>query len=161
MIALDSTSQLRPMLAGGAHRLHHIGMVVPSIREAATQFERWLGLQEITLPFDDNAQRVRVQFVHAGMGTFVELIEPIDSASPVERFLKEKGGGLHHLAFEVADLDRALEENEGAGGRRLGNPWIGFENRRLAFLIPRGGLRLLVELVETRPSDRGSDGAAD
>jgi methylmalonyl-CoA/ethylmalonyl-CoA epimerase len=129
-------------------RLHHIGLVVPKIEEAAQSFEKWLGLTETTMPFDDRSQKVRVQFVHAGMGTFIELIEPATAGSPVDRFLSDRGGGLHHLAFEVADFDRALEAAERGGARLVTKPWIGFEGRRLAFVMPRHGPRLLVELVQ-------------
>lgn len=133
---------------GMRRRLHHVGLVVPKIREAAESFEKWLGVSETTIPFDDSTQKVRVQFVHAGYGTFIELIEPASMGSPVDRFLSDRGGGLHHLAFEVPDFDRALQEAQCGGARLVTRPWIGFEGRRLAFVMPRQGPRLLVELVQ-------------
>jgi methylmalonyl-CoA/ethylmalonyl-CoA epimerase len=137
-----------PAAGQAGRRPHHVGLVVPKIGEAAESFEKWLGVSESTLPFEGSTQKVRVQFVHAGGGTFIELIEPAAGGSPVDRFLADRGGGLHHLAFEVPDFDRALQEAERVGARLVSRPWIGFEGRRLAFVMPRQGPRLLVELVQ-------------
>lgn len=152
MITLDSTAiDGFSRALGDGRRLHHLGLVVPSIDRAAGDLERWLDLHEMTLPFRDEAQRVRVQFVHIGAGTFIELIEPAGDNSPILGFLSERGGGLHHLAFETADFDRSLVDATDRGGRLIGKPWLGFEGRRLAFVMPRSGLGLLIELVEARP----------
>jgi methylmalonyl-CoA/ethylmalonyl-CoA epimerase len=151
MTSLANTFSVGTGLAGSlGQRLHHIGLVVPSIAETIGELELWLGLQETTLPFDDQAQRVRVQFVHVGGGSFVELIEPTTEVSPISQFLTQRGGGLHHVAFEVEDFDEAVVRITRDRGRIVRAPWIGFEGRRLAFVIPRSGLRLLVELVEGR-----------
>lgn len=132
---------------GTDQRLHHVGLVVPRIGEAAEGLEKCFSMLETTIPFDDTAQKVRVQFVHVSGGVFIELIEPAAIGSPVDQFLN-RGGGLHHVAFEVPDFDRALDDAERGGARLVTRPWIGFEGRRLAFVMPRGGPRLLVEIVQ-------------
>jgi methylmalonyl-CoA/ethylmalonyl-CoA epimerase len=151
VLLIDGTFAMSPLAdQPSGRRLHHIGLVVPKVQEAAESFDKWLGPIETTMPFEDEAQKVRVQFVHAGGGTFIELIEPATTGSPVDQFLRDRGGGLHHIAFEVPDFDLALQEVERNGARLVGRPWIGFEGRRLAFVMPRSGLRLLVELVQRR-----------
>jgi methylmalonyl-CoA/ethylmalonyl-CoA epimerase len=132
---------------GTDRRLHHVGLVVRRVDEAAEGLEKCFSLLETTIPFDDATQKVRVQFVHVGGGVFIELIEPATVGSPVDQFL-DRGGGLHHVAFEVADFDRALDDAQRGGARLVTHPWIGFEGRRLAFVMPRGGPRLLVEIVQ-------------
>ena len=87
-------------------KLHHIGLVVPSISEFAEVF-RNLGLNEMTQPEPDPIQRVSASFIAAGKGQdiYIELLEPMGDDSPITNFLKKTGGGLHHLCFEVDDIE--------------------------------------------------------
>jgi methylmalonyl-CoA/ethylmalonyl-CoA epimerase len=73
--------------------------------------------------------------VRAGDGVFIELIEPETDDSPVTALLK-KGGGLHHLAFEVPDVERAVEQAEAAGCRIITPVTRGFEEREIVFVLP-------------------------
>lgn len=92
-------------------KLHHIGLVVPSISEFAEVF-RNLGLNEITQTEPDPIQRVSASFIAAGkeQDIYIELLEPLGDDSPITNFLKERGGGLHHLCFEVDDIDAMANE---------------------------------------------------
>ena len=87
-------------------RLNHIGLVVPNISEFAKVF-RTLGLSEMTQPEPDPIQRVAASFIAVGDGqdVYIELLEPTDDSSPITNFLKKTGGGLHHLCFEVDDIE--------------------------------------------------------
>jgi methylmalonyl-CoA/ethylmalonyl-CoA epimerase len=87
-------------------RLNHIGLVFPKISEVAEIF-RALGLDEMTQPEPDPIQRVSASFVPAGDGqdVYIELLEPTEASSPVAKFLEKTGGGLHHLCFEVDDIE--------------------------------------------------------
>lgn len=87
-------------------RLHHIGLVVPSISVFAEVF-RTLGLDQVTQPEPDPVQKVTASFIAGGKGKdiYIELLEPLGSDSPITNFLNERGGGLHHLCFEVDDID--------------------------------------------------------
>jgi methylmalonyl-CoA/ethylmalonyl-CoA epimerase len=89
-----------------ALRLNHIGLVFPKISEVAEIF-RALGLDEMTQPEPDPIQRVSASFVEAGDGqdVYIELLEPTGASSPVATFLEKTGGGLHHLCFEVDDIE--------------------------------------------------------
>ncbi len=87
-------------------RLHHIGMVVNSIPDYAAIFSL-LEMGEMTSPQVDSIQKVSASFINAGLvdNVYIELIEPFDESSPVTKFLKERKNGLHHLCFEVDNIE--------------------------------------------------------
>lgn len=139
----------------GRYRLHHVGIVVPNLERAAADYAGAFEFKETTLPFDDQAQRVRVAFVRVGGDAWLELIEPTGADTPVTQFLAKTQGGYHHVAFEVADIEAAVREFEAARAVVVCRPVIGFEGRRVAFLFPNLRPSLLTEFVEPHPSTRG------
>lgn len=92
-------------------RLHHIGLVAPRQSELAEVF-RSLGLKQATQPEPDPIQKVVASFIASdkGEGPYIELLEPLADDSPVTNFLERTGGGLHHLCFEVDDIDSTVNE---------------------------------------------------
>jgi len=136
----------------GKYRLHHVGIVVPSLERAMGAYAGAFELGETTLPFDDGTQRVRVGFVGVGADTWFEFIEPMGDDTPVTKFLAKTQGGYHHVAFEVADIDAAVQEFEAARAVVVCRPVLGFEGRRVAFLFPNLKPSLLTEFVEPRPA---------
>ena len=139
----------------GRYRLHHVGIVVPNLERAVADYAGAFELKETTLPFDDHAQRVRVAFVRVGADAWLELIEPAGPETPVTKFLARTRGGYHHVAYEVADVDAAVQEFEAARAVVVCRPVIGFEGRRVAFLFPNLQPSLLTEFVEPHPETRG------
>ena len=130
--------------------LHHLGFVVSSISAAAEDFAvsisaRWDG--EIIF---DPIQRVRVSFFYPAdtRNPVFELVEPVGEGSPVSNFLKKKGGGLHHVCYEIDDLESGLREARGAGLVVMAEPApaVAFDGRRIAWVCSKK--RLLVELLE-------------
>jgi methylmalonyl-CoA/ethylmalonyl-CoA epimerase len=87
-------------------RLHHIGFVVPSLDAGRAIFSN-LGFDVTTPEYTDAIQRVSVQFIKPATEVFIELIAPLDDKSPVTRFLAKGGAGLHHVCYEVPDIDAA------------------------------------------------------
>jgi methylmalonyl-CoA/ethylmalonyl-CoA epimerase len=138
----------------GRYRLHHVGIVVPNLERAASDYAEAFEFKETTVPFGDQAQRVRVAFVRVGADVWLELIEPTGPDTPVTKFLAKTRGGYHHVAFEVADIDAAVREFEAARAVVVCRPVIGFEGRRVAFLFPNLQPRLLTEFVEPHPGIR-------
>ncbi len=94
-----------------AIKLNHIGFVVQNITEAAKLFGT-LGLREVTDAVPDPIQKVVARFMGTGDEgeTHIELLEPAEEGSPIGNFLKKRGGGLHHVCFEVDDIDRSMDE---------------------------------------------------
>lgn len=93
-------------------RLNHIGFVVENISEYTKIFEA-LGMDDITEAVTNPLQKVSASFVNVSPAeeVHVELLESADEKSPITNFLKKHGGGgLHHLCFEVADIEEARDK---------------------------------------------------
>src|SRR5208337_4323576 len=102
-----------PAIPGlGHYRLHHVGIVVPSLEQAVAGYAGRFEFGESTVPFSDQAQRVRVAFIRVSEDVWVEFIEPMSADSPVTQFLSKSKGGYHHIAFEVADIESAVQKLE-------------------------------------------------
>ncbi len=130
-------------------RLHHIGFVVSSIEDAMPGFVRSMMAQWDGQSFDDPLQKAKVAFLTTRPGDAqIELVEPLGEDAPVRRFLREKGGGLHHLCYEVADLEQELVDfrSRGAVIAKRPKPAVAFGGRRIALVITAE--KLLVELLE-------------
>ncbi|HEX9950973.1 MAG TPA: alpha/beta fold hydrolase [Rubricoccaceae bacterium] len=89
-----------------------------------------------------------------GAAPKVELLETDAPDSPVGRFLATRGPGVHHLAFEVPDLARAMTRVEALGMQLLGEPRSGADGKRIVFLHPKDTAGVLVELLETPRAPR-------
>jgi methylmalonyl-CoA/ethylmalonyl-CoA epimerase len=146
-VAVQPEKFLNTTKAG--ERLHHIGFVVASIAAVMESFCRAVGGSHWSETWYDPLQRVRVAFIYqvSPDDPCIELVEPAGPDSPVKEFL-ERGGGLHHLCYEVDSLDETLR---GASDRglvmiRRPQPAVAFGGRRIAWFVTREGL--LVEHLE-------------
>jgi methylmalonyl-CoA/ethylmalonyl-CoA epimerase len=130
-------------------KLHHIGFVVSSIQESGPSFALTLGATWDGKIVFDPIQKVRVTFLQGRNATdpLIELVEPGEPQSPVSRFL-ERGGGLHHLCYEVKDLQSymALCKSFGTIIIRPPVPAVAFGGRRIAWALTKK--RLLMEFLE-------------
>ncbi len=128
-------------------QLDHVGIAVPKLSDAIDRWRPLVGAPDG--PAEEvPSNRVRVAFVSVG-GTHVELLEPLDPASPVAQFLERRGPGVHHLAFTVPNVDAALAEVRRRGDRVVdaqGRP--GARGRRVGFAHPSAFGGVLVEFVE-------------
>jgi methylmalonyl-CoA/ethylmalonyl-CoA epimerase len=123
----------------------HIGIAVPSIREALAFYRDVLG---VAPGAHDTADGARIVSLHFGE-VDVELLEPAESSSPVAKFLAKRGPGIHHICYRVADLDAALTRCRAAGYRLVDEtPRRGAGGRRIAFLHPTTTNGILLELTE-------------
>jgi len=129
--------------------LAHVGIAVRSLNAAVPLWVKALGLTHTdTIEFE--AMRLRIAFLRSGSSE-LELLEPTDADSPVGRFLAKRGEGIHHLSFEVADLEAALADAAAAGLELIDRtPREGSHDTRIAFLSPRTLNGVLVELCERR-----------
>ena len=135
--------------AGGA-RLHHVGFVVRSISEAAEGFIATLGLSWDRQVFHDPVQTVRVTFLahQSAAEPMLELVEPESDDSRVARFLKRKGGGLHHFCYEVESVRCAIEHIQTMGGMIIQEPIpaVAFGGREIGWVCTRE--MLLIEYLQ-------------
>ena len=132
--------------------LEHVGLAVEDAEAVIDTLDRLLDLR----PYKAEtvaAQQVRTHFLDAG-GAKLELLESLDDASPIRRFLDRRGEGVHHLAFEVEDLAAALDRVRDAGFTVLQDaPQPGADEKRIAFVHPGDAHGVLVEFCETRAPD--------
>jgi methylmalonyl-CoA/ethylmalonyl-CoA epimerase len=136
-------------IANQTIRLHHVGYVVRSIKETADRFAQSVAASWDQKIIQDPLQDAKVAFLAGIVQEFplVELVEPGSEASPVTNFLK-KGGGLHHLCYEVESLDKQLEFSQTIGGMivRPPLPAVAFAGRRIAWVYTKD--RLLLEFLD-------------
>ena len=136
--------------------LHHVGYVVDSIEARIEDFRTTLGAVSKSPIFEDPIQRSRVAFLtfSGENATQLELVEPLGTDSPVARFL-DRGGGLHHLCYEVDDLRYHIEKVKPKHAVLVcpPHPAVAFGGRRIAWVVGPGSL--LVEYLERQPSPQG------
>ncbi len=127
--------------------LHHVAIAVQDIERELGVYRDRFGMREREIR-DVPDQRVRIAFVPVG-GTLVELVQPLDEASGVARFLAERGRStLHHICFAVDDLAKTLDELAASGVELVDRvPRRGPEGD-VAFLHPRAADGVLVELID-------------
>ena len=126
-------------------RVAHIGIAVSSLAEALPFYRDVLGLTPGRPETADGASIVSLHFGDVD----VELLEPIDPAGPLAKFLARRGPGIHHVCYRVPDLDAALVRCHAAGYRLIDEtPRRGVSGRRIAFLHPKATHGILLELTE-------------
>ena len=126
-------------------RVAHVGVAVTSLAEALPFYRDVLGLTPGHPETADGASIVSLRFGDVD----VELLEPVDPASPVATFLARRGPGIHHICYRVPDLDAALARCRAAGYRLVDDtPRRGVGGRRIAFLHPKATHGILLELTE-------------
>jgi len=114
-------------------KLHHIGIVVENIQKSLGELTKYLDFESITMPSLVGSQKVNICFLKTN-NVFLELIEPAEENSPISNFIK-KGGGFHHLCFEVDDIHLELEKMKKNGARIIVDVVKGFEERLTAFVM--------------------------
>lgn len=126
-------------------KIDHIGIAVRSIDAARQFYEQVLGLvcegvEEVA------AQKVRAAFFRLGE-VHIELLEPMAEDSPIALFLKKRGEGIHHIAYQSDDLAGQLEKARKHGCRLINEePVVGAAGKQIAFLHPKSSHGVLTEL---------------
>ena len=128
-------------------RIDHIGIAVRSIKDVLPYYRDVLGLRyvgEEEVP----DQKVRVAFLEIGESR-IELLEPTNDDSPISGFLDKRGGGMHHIAVLVEDIEEALQRHKEAGSRLIDErPRNGAHGMRIAFVHPQTTAGVLLELCQ-------------
>jgi methylmalonyl-CoA/ethylmalonyl-CoA epimerase len=130
-------------------KIEHLGIAVSSIDETVKTFETLLGTscyktEEVV------SEGVRTAFLMIGESK-IELLEATNPESPIARFLDKKGRGIHHIAFEVEDIDAELVRLTSEGFQLIHQtPKDGADNKRIAFLHPSSTEGVLIELCQEK-----------
>jgi methylmalonyl-CoA epimerase len=130
-------------------KINHLGIATKGIDEALKFWQDALGLENVhTETVED--QKVRVAMLPLGESR-IELLEPTSQDSPISKFLEKRGGGIHHIAVEVDDIEASLVKLKGQGMRLIDEtPRIGAEDCLVAFVHPSSANGVLLELVQTK-----------
>lgn len=128
-------------------KINHLGIAVASLDAALPYYRDLLGMsyqgaEEVA------EQKVRVAFLQIGESK-IELLEPTADDSPIAKFLEKNGSGIHHIAYEVDDIEEALTALEAKGARLIDrSPRRGAHGARIAFIHPRSTGGILTELCQ-------------
>jgi methylmalonyl-CoA/ethylmalonyl-CoA epimerase len=129
-----------------AHGIHHLGVAVHDLDEAVETYERLFGAQ-VEHRGQVDAQGVEAAAVLVGSGR-VELLAPLGEETPVGKFLAKRGPGMHHVAYEVADVRAELERLSAKGAELIdAEPHEGLFGLQVAFVHPDAVHGVLTEVV--------------
>lgn len=128
-------------------KVDHIGIAVKNIEESLKFYKDVLGI-ECTEIEEVTEQKVKVAFLPIG-DTELELLESTDKDGPIARFIEKKGEGMQHIAFQVANIEKAIQEMQDKGIRMIDEkPRYGAGGAKIAFCHPKSTGGVLVELSE-------------
>lgn len=130
-------------------KVEHIALAVADL-EAAIELYR--GVWGLTLEHREVVEDQGVEEAMLKLGeSYIQLLAPLGPETVVGRFIEKGGEGLHHIAYEVEDLDASLASLKDAGVRLIDSePRRGSRNTRIAFVHPASNRGVLVELVERK-----------
>lgn len=130
-------------------KIEHIGIAVKELAKADEVFSKLFNQQ----PYKKEAvesESVTTSFYQLGESK-IELLEATDPNSAIYKFIEKRGEGIHHIAFEVKDIEAEIERLKGEGFQMIHDvPKDGADNKRIAFLHPKSTSGVLVELCQEK-----------
>ena len=130
-------------------KINHIAVVVNDLEEAMHFWVDALGL-ELSHREHVASEAVDVAFLPVG-DSKIELLQPVDNESGVARYLEKRGSGMHHICFEVDDIEAALQKLKLANVQLINEePTVGADGRKFAFIHPKSASGVLVELYQLK-----------
>ncbi|MBT4776383.1 MAG: methylmalonyl-CoA epimerase [Crocinitomicaceae bacterium] len=130
-------------------KLEHIGIAIRNSADSEKIFAELLGSDSYKSE-NVESEGVKTTFFNVGESK-IELLQALDPQSPVAKFIEKRGEGIHHLAFEVEDIDFELNRLEELGYQLIHRtPKDGADNKRIAFLHPKSTNGVLIELCQEK-----------
>lgn len=131
-------------------KIEHIGIAVNDLKAAGDIYERLLNTTIYKVE-DVLSENVRTAFLQCGPNK-IELLEATADDSAIAKFIAKKGEGIHHIAFEVDDIEAEMERLKGEGFVLLNDkPKLGADNKLVCFVHPKSAGGVLVELCQSAP----------
>jgi len=132
--------------------IEHIGIAVRNLEESIRFYEDIFGIKCYAIE-EVKDQKVRTAFFKVGQ-TKIELLESTEPDGPIGKFIEKRGEGVHHIAFEVKNIESVLAETEKKGIQVIDKqPRKGAEGLEIAFLHPKSTFGVLVELCEKKEKE--------
>lgn len=130
-------------------KLEHIGIAVKNLDQSNKLFAKLLGKKHYKVE-EVKSEGVRTSFFELN-GIKIELLESISTDSPISKFIDKKGEGIHHLAFEVSDIQQSMTAYKQDGFQLVNeSPKPGADNKLICFLHPKSSNGVLIELCQEK-----------
>ena len=128
-------------------KIEHIGIAVKDLDVSNTLFEKLLGVSHYKIE-DVATEGVKTSFFKVGESK-IELLQATSPNSPITKFIEKRGEGVHHLAFDVEDLEAEIERLKNEGFELIDDiPKQGADHKKIAFLHPKSSGGVLIELCQ-------------
>lgn len=129
------------------NKIEHIGIAVKNLAESSIVYERILGFKNYKTE-EVVTEKVITQFFKAGNAK-IELLQATSDESAIAKFIKKKGEGIHHIAFEVADIYVEIERLKAEGFIMINEtPKLGADNKLICFVHPKSTNGVLIEICQ-------------
>ena len=132
-------------------RVDHIAIAVNNVEDALRNYRNILNVDKIHIEDIPN-EKVRVVILTLE-DTRIELLEPTADDSPISKFLKEKGEGIHHIAITADNIEQDVARGEKHGMRFLGGIRTGSYGRKITFIHPKSLNGVLTEFCQSPPNN--------
>jgi methylmalonyl-CoA epimerase len=129
-------------------KINHIGIAVANLEDALRFYKDVLGL-EVIAKEEVPEEKVKVAMLKVGTAR-IELLEALDSESPIAKFIAKRGEGIHHIALEVDDVDEVSGRLKSMGVKLVYDKpkVVSNGSRKVQFIHPKSAHGVLIELVE-------------
>jgi methylmalonyl-CoA/ethylmalonyl-CoA epimerase len=125
-------------------KINHIAIAVENLDIAVSKYRDALDVKDIELETVES-EGVQVAILHLENAN-IELLEPINDSSPIQKFLEKRGSGLHHIALETPNIEGEVSRMEGCGIQFLGKIRDGSAGTKVTFIHPKSMNGVLTEL---------------
>lgn len=132
-------------------KIEHIGIAVKDLKTANSLYSKLLNTSPYKME-EVESENVNTSFFQVGESK-IELLEGTSPDSPISKFIEKRGEGVHHIAFEVDDLEKEIARLTKEGFQMIHNkPKDGADNKLIAFLHPKSSNGVLIELCQEKVS---------
>lgn len=128
-------------------RINHIAIAVKNLNEALALYEKLFGVKAVHIE-DIPEQGVKAAMIPIGEDGEIELLEPLTPTAGVAKFIETKGEGIHHICFEVDDVNKSLTEVANRGAQLIDKTGRKGLAGKIGFIHPKSVKGVLVELAQ-------------
>ncbi|HQQ95283.1 MAG TPA: methylmalonyl-CoA epimerase [Bacteroidia bacterium] len=140
-------------------KIEHIGIAVKNLENSNSLFKKLFGKEHYKIEAVES-EAVKTSFFMLG-DTKIELLEASDPGSTIARFIEKRGEGIHHIAYEVSDLEAEMLRLKAEGFEFIhAEPKAGADNKRIVFLHPKSTNGVLVELCQEKADPKSFQSGA-
>ncbi|WP_300663790.1 methylmalonyl-CoA epimerase [Fluviicola sp.] len=131
------------------NKIEHIGIAVKNLDDAILTYTKLLGTECYKTEAVES-EGVKTAFFQVGESK-IELLEASSENSPIAKFIEKKGEGIHHIAFDVTNIEESMKELSSRGFQLLNEqPKNGADNKLVAFIHPKSSNGVLIELCQEK-----------